>query len=167
MLKRLRPILLAALALLMAVPCGCDKLDDDRIPLMPVYIAFETAADWDVYGVAGALSSKEFIKDKRLPRNYPYTALSQTGFGGVLLLTDVLGSPAAYDLACPVERNRQFLVEVDPDDEYLAVCHECGSKYNVFSLRGHPVEGPAARHGYALRPYSVGKRGNSFMVVGN
>lgn len=108
---------------------------------------------------------KYFIRDTRQPSDFPYTATTFTGFGGVLLLSDVLGNPQAYDLACPVERKRDVRVRIKPDDEYLAECEECHSKYNVFSLTGHPVSGPAASKGYALRRYSVGAKGTNYMVV--
>ena len=147
------------------LPCGCEHLDDDRIPMEAVNIVFATPADWDVYGVAGAMSWKRFIRSERIPRDFPYTAMTYTGFGGILLLSDVLGTPQACDLACPVERKADVRVEVQPDDEFLAECPECHSRYNVFSLTGHPVSGPAADRGYALRRYRVGSMNGNYMVV--
>ena len=107
---------------------SCDRLDDDRIPVTPVNITFQTQADWDIYGVPGALSWKRFIRELRQPANFPYTEMTYTGFGGILLVCDVLGTPQAYDLACPVERSRDVRVNIDPKDEYLAVCPKCGSR---------------------------------------
>ena len=144
---------------------SCKHLDDDRVPVMPVNIVFATPADWDVYGVSGALSYKNFIRERRVPASFPYTALTYTGYGGVLLLCDVQGAPQAYDLSCPVEHKADVRVAIDEDDEFLARCPQCGSKYNVFSLTGHPVSGPAAKDGFALRRYRVGPQGSNYMVV--
>lgn len=134
---------------------GCDTLDDDRIPVHPVNISFSTVSDWDIYGVSGALTWRNFIREKREPSNYPYTEMTYTGFGGVLLVADVLGNPQAYDLACPVERHKETRLFINTEAEYLAECPVCGSRFNVFSLTGHPVSGEAAAKGYALRRYRV------------
>ncbi|MDE5628289.1 MAG: hypothetical protein K2I69_01875 [Muribaculaceae bacterium] len=133
---------------------ACQTIDDNRVPYAPVNLSFNTMADWNVYGISGALDYRSFIRDKRLPANYPYTASAYTGFGGVLLVGDVLGEPVAYDLACPVECKKDVRVVIDTED-MLARCPQCGSSYNVFSLRGHPVSGPAAQNGYGLRTYHV------------
>ena len=158
-------LLATAIAAAAMAVAACHHLDDDRIPVMPVNIVFATPADWDVYGVHGALSYKSFIREQRVPRNFPYTALTYTGYGGVLLLCDVRGVPQAYDLSCPVEHKADVRIAIDEDDEFLARCPTCGSTYDVFSLTGHPVGGPAAKDGYALRRYSVGAQGSNYMVV--
>lgn len=128
---------------------------------------FNTEADWVIYGVPGAMSYKRFIREDRVPASFPYTASTYTGFGGVLLLSDVMGNAQAYDLACPVECKATTRVHIVPEDEFLAECPVCHSKYNVFSLAGHPVSGIAAERGYALRKYFVGSgRGGAFKRVG-
>lgn len=163
-----RPLLCLAAGAVIAAAISCDRLDDDRVPLHPVNITFTTVADWDICGVSGALTWREFIKSERKPAKYAYTAMTYTGFGGVLLVGDMLGNPRAYDLSCPVERKADVRVAIDPDDEYLAVCPVCGSRYNVFSLMGHPVSGQAAEKGYALRPYRVeAGRGTDYMIIRN
>lgn len=135
---------------------SCDTLDDNRVPLRPVNIVFATEANWQIYGkVTGALMYNEFIKDLNEPSYFPWLASTYTGFSGVLLVCDAFGTPHAYDLCCPVENKQSVRVKISKDDEMLAVCPECGSKYNVFSLYGHPVSGPAVNRKYALRPYRV------------
>ncbi len=162
----LRKLGTAAIALLIAaIPCGCDHLDDDRIPVEAVNIVFATQADWTIYGVTGAMTWKRFIRSERIPRDFPYTAMTYTGFGGILLLCDVSGTPQAYDLACPMERKQNIRVTVNEDAEFLAECPECHSRYNVFSLSGHPVSGPAVDRGYALRRYHVSARDGNYMVI--
>lgn len=81
-------------------------------------------------------------------------------------MCDVLGTPQAFDLSCPVERSKDVRVFINEDNEYLAECPKCHSTYNVFSLLGHPVSGEAASKGYALRRYRVGTgRAGEYMVV--
>lgn len=145
---------------------ACHTIDDDRIPAAPVQISFPTVADWNVYGVAGALDHRSFIRELRQPANFPYTASTFTGFGGILLVCDVLGQPKAFDLACPVECKRDVRIQINPADN-LAHCHVCGSTYNVFSLNGSPVSGSAAQNGYGLRPYHVVRVNDlsSYMLV--
>lgn len=156
---------MAVAAIFAFISSACHTIDDDRIPVAPVDIVFNTVADWNIYGVAGAMDYRYFIRDLRKPSNYPYTAMTYTGFGGVLLVSDVMGNPQAYDLACPVEADKNVRVEID--DEFLAHCPKCGSTYNVFSLLGHPVSGRATELGYGLRRYHVGpgRNGAAYMVV--
>ncbi len=155
----------AVAALVLISATACHTIDDDRIPVVPVNIVFNTVADWNVYGVAGAMDYKYFIREQRKPANFPYTASTYTGFGGILLVTDVMNNPHAYDLSCPVEAENNVRVAID--DEMLARCPKCGSTYDVFSLQGHPVSGRASELGYGLRHYHVGPgRANSaYMVV--
>lgn len=153
---------LAALAILSA----CHKIDNKRIPPMPVYISFGTVGVWDTYGVAGATSYRRFIlsSTSREPANFPYTALSQTGFGGVLLVSDILGEPQAYDLACPVEVRQDVRVIVD-EEKNIARCPECNSEYDIYSNYGTPLSGPAATDGYGLERYHVGRGTSDYMLI--
>lgn len=144
---------------------ACHHINDDRVPATAVNILFPTVAQWNIYGVAGAMDHERFILEKRIPGNFPYTAMSYTGYGGILLVSDVLGDPKAYDLSCPVECKRDIRVEIDTD-KMLARCPKCGSTYDVFSLLGYPVGGPAAEKGYGLRRYYVGPgRDGSYMQI--
>lgn len=150
-----------------AVLQGCHKIDDERIPPLPVYIAFGTVGVWDTYGVAGATAHKQFILTDKLrePDNFPYTALSQTGFGGVLLVSDILGDPQAYDLACPVEVRQNVRVYVD-ETKNVARCRECESEYDIYSNYGSPLSGPAADYGYGLQRYHVSHGSSTeYMVI--
>lgn len=151
-----------AVASLMAA--GCHTINDDRIPPAPVNVPFITEAQWNLCGVAGAMDYNYFIREERVPPNYAYSAASQTGFGGVLLVGSVLGEPLAYDLACPVERSASVRISINAR-ELVAECPRCGSTYDVFSLGGHPLSGPAADKGYGLRRYHVGRGRVDFMVI--
>lgn len=146
---------------------GCNSLDDDRIPTAPVNIVFQTQHVWDAYGVGGAMQHKRFILKDRIPANFPYIATSATGFGGVLMVCDVQNNPKAFDLSCPVEARSDIRVHVDTE-EMVAVCDVCKSTYDVFTLPGHPLSGPAMENGYGLKRYRVteGSYGE-FRVVRN
>ena len=144
---------------------GCKHLDDDRIPPAPVRLEFRTVADWNLYGVPGALGYRRYIKSERIPANFPYVALSQTGFGGVLIVGDILGAPRAYDLACPVECKADVRIVID-EEASKAYCPKCKSVYDVFTNYGQPLSGPALEYGYGLRKYYVGAGSQGeYMVV--
>lgn len=144
---------------------GCHHIDDDRIPVMPVYIPFSSVGVWDLYGVSGAGQYRYFIKSEGKPSNYPYTATSATGFGGVLLMSDIHSQPVAYDLACPVECKATTRIAVD-SDELIARCPVCGSTYDVITNYGYPLSGPAAERGYGLQRYNVSlATGTTYMVI--
>lgn len=146
---------------------ACEHIDDDRIPPVGVYLSFFTQSDWDIYGVTGAADHKRFILTgrERVPADYPYSALSQTGFGGILLITNFLGEPQAFDLACPVEVQYNVRVAINAETTF-ARCPECHSEYDVFSNYGTPVSGPAVNYGYGLRRYSVSRGINGeYMTV--
>ncbi len=162
-----RCLSIASCLAVLAMCTSCHSLDDDRIPYAPVSLAFYTVHDWDTYGTPSALDHKRFIIQERIPSNFPYSASMATGFGGVLLVGDVLGEPRAYDLACPVEAKSSVRISVDKET-MLAECPVCHSTYDIFSLAGHPVSGKAAEKGFGLRVYRVGRgQGNFYMIVTN
>ncbi|MDE5594686.1 MAG: hypothetical protein K2I89_03835, partial [Muribaculaceae bacterium] len=145
---------------------GRERLDDQRSPPSPVNIAFPTVGDWNVLGVGGALDYRRFIKEELIPADYHYSAISATGFGGVLLVCDVNGNPVAYDLSCPVECKRDVRIFVNTD-ELVGECPKCHSTYDIFTLGGHPLSGQAAKDGFGLRRYNVGPGRGDYMLVSN
>lgn len=134
---------------------SCQHIDDDRIPPAPVRVAFNSVGEWDVYGVAGAGSYKYFIRSQQQPSGFPYTALTYTGFGGILLVSDIHGTPVAYDLACPVECRADVRIRVLAD-ELKAECPVCHSIYDIVTNHGQPLSGPAQKKHYGLCKYFVG-----------
>jgi len=160
--KALRIIAAVTLAAGLA---ACEHTDNERLPYAQVNITFWTQADWITYGPAGAAGHRDFIREKRIPADYPYTASTYTGFGGVLLCTDYNGSPLAYDLACPVECSHDVRVHINSD--LLAECPKCHSLYDVFALDGGAVGGPAARNHFGLTVYRVapGSQGEYLTVT--
>lgn len=160
--KHLLSFLICVLAL---GASSCKSLDDDRIPPAPVRITFPTVAEWQIYGTPGATDYKRFIKSEKIPSNYPWTALTETGYGGVLLCSDVHGAPVAYDLSCPVEIRPDIRIIVD-NEAMNAYCPKCHSVYDIFTNYGQPLSGPAAEDGYGLQKYYVGAgAAGEYMVV--
>ena len=152
---------LLAATLLLVVSGGCNTVDDDRIPSLAVNINLSTPDLWTVYGVSGYGDFRTFIYSLGEPRNFAYTVGSCTGFGGVLLVSGFnpftleAAVPMAYDLACPVELQADVRVRMVTGEETLpvAVCPECGSKYDVMERAGAPISGPALSDRYGLARY--------------
>ncbi len=144
-------ILLILLAVCVGVS-SCDEADDSRIPYMEVNIDLTTLGYWNTYGVSALGMSRRFIRQDKVPSNFPYTATTFTGYGGVLLVTDIQNYPLVYDLSCPVEKSATVRVEFD-SETLLARCPKCHSEYNVCEFYGSPVSGEAYTKKWSLRRY--------------
>lgn len=144
---------LLTLAMLTSM-ASCDSVDDQRIPAMPVRITFRTEAEWITHGVPGACDYRCFVKPLRIPSSFPYTALDETGYGGVMVIGDINGDFTAVDMSCPVESRPDIRIFV-PEGKLYAECPECGSTYEIFSNTGMPRSGMAAEQKYALTLYHV------------
>ena len=156
---------------------GCQSVDNERIPNMAVNISLADAGVWNTYGVSGFGSHRNFIytgSGNSQPTGFPYKYGSATGFGGVLLIegmdpfSAVTATPLAYDLACPVERKADIRVTISSED-YVAVCSQCHSTYDVTMGGGAPISGEAAtgKYKYALKSYRVVASGNGGYVIIN
>ena len=154
------------LAVLVAVAItgtGCDHIDDSRIPAFPVNVTFRGQQVWDVYGVHGALDHRRFIKDLNEPAGFYYVVSVCTGFGGLLLVCDVYGTPQVYDLACPVEMQRDVRVFINKNNE--SECPKCHSTYAVFENYGMPLSGRAADNHWGLTRYRIGTNGFDHIIT--
>ena len=168
--------LLLSLMAMLSAASSCNQVDDDRIPSLPVYINLSGAGMWNSYGVSGVGVSRNFINVQGTlsPAGFPYTANTYTGFGGVLLIggidpfTAEPNVPLAYDLACPVEKSPTTRVAVDAGS-LEAVCHVCGSRYDVLTAGGAPVAGPAltGKYKYGLRRYSCEPASGGGYIIHN
>lgn len=167
---------LLSLMLLLSALCACNQVDDDRIPSLPVYIDLRGAGMWNTYGVSGVGINRSFINWQGVvsPSDFPFTANTHLGFGGVLLIggidpfTTESNIPLAYDLSCPVEKSQTVRVYIDADD-LEAVCPKCGSRYDVVTAGGSPVGGPAltGEYKYGLRRYVCDPEQGGGYVVHN
>lgn len=144
---------------------SCIEINDDQIPSYPVSINLSTAGYWQTYGVTSPGMYRVFNVGERIPANYPYVATSRTGFGGVLLVSDIYsGEPCAYDMSCPVERRADVRIYVD-ESSYEAVCAKCGSHYDIMGGWGAPLSGKAVTNKVGLSRYRVVKMGAGYNVV--
>lgn len=144
---------LAGLLCMTAAVTSCSDSAGNRIPPAPVRITFFTVGDWTTYGVTGATDYVYFTREPRQPADFPFTAITETGWGGVVLVSDILGQPRAYDMSCPVEAKRDVRIRVD-QAKAIAICDKCGSTYSIFEL-GSALSGPAAADGWGLQAYTV------------
>lgn len=144
---------------------SCTEINDNQLPASLVKINLSTAGYWQTYGVASPGIYRMFVKSERIPANYPYNANIYTGFGGVLLVSDIYtGEPMAFDLSCPVERRANVRVTIE-EESYDAVCASCGSHYNVMGGWGAPISGKALTEKVGLTRYNVVKTGSGYNVV--
>ena len=150
---------IALIIAMLASLTACNKVDNRVVPNFTVRINLGTYALWTTYGVNGVGEYVIFNREKRLPSNFPYTADTYTGYGGVLIIKglDVATStyePLAYDLSCPVENRADVTLSIDPDN-FEAFCPQCNSRYNVLTGSGGPVKGTALSKKVGLRTYKV------------
>lgn len=152
--------LLSLLLLFLPLLFSCKSVDDDRIPYADVRLTFRTVGEWNIYGLpADAASARRYIFDPRNPAikepvDFPYTSLDRTGYGGLLLVADVIGELYAFDLACPVCVPRLSRLTID-NTNLCVRCPECESTYEVFTNPGMPASGPAAQRAFSLKRYHV------------
>lgn len=147
--------------------CACNNDNQNRIPYATVRLSFLTPGEWGLYGVSAACTYNEFVKPSIKPSGFFYTALSETGYGGVLLVANTLGEPMAYDLSCPVEAQRNIRITID-DENKIGICPKCGSTFNIY-YHGDALSGEAAQNRYSLKRYRVLMPGpqNEFAYITN
>ncbi len=167
-MNRLLNILLA-MAVLMSF-AGCDSLDDDRV-VGTCRIDLSMIGTWSIYGVNSVGDYKYFVKEKRIPSNFAYTATTYTGNGGVLLIgTTGTGTggivPAAYEMACPYCRKHSTLIAMDAAT-LEAYCPVCSSRFNVLLGSGQPISGPAYNKRYSLHRYRCTPSANGGYLITN
>lgn len=152
-------------AVLLSMAASCTEINDNQIPTVPVNINLSSAGYWQTYGVASPGAYRYFNKSERIPANYPYNANSFTGFGGVLLVSDLYtNTPIAYDMSCPVERRANIRVAINASS-YEAVCSSCGSHFDVMGGWGTPLSGKALTQKVGLNRYKVIKTGGGYNIV--
>jgi len=101
----------------------------------------------------------------------PRSALERLGFGGILVINGIgetLVNIYAYDLACPVEAQRE--IRVVPDNlssstaavktAFTATCPKCGAVFTIADGTGAPQSG--SKH--YLRSYKVTGSGTRYNI---
>jgi len=141
--------------ILLSAHTSCESIDDDRIPVVPVYVPFVNQAVWEqTLKNPAPLGHWRFIKNQRIPSSYSYSEMSATGYGGILLVIDFIDQAVAYDLSCPYEAKPDIRIEVN-ETTNMAECPKCHSTYFIYENYGQPESGPAADRRYGLRRYTV------------
>ncbi|MBQ1797748.1 MAG: hypothetical protein IIZ89_00085 [Muribaculaceae bacterium] len=158
------------MSLLAVLLCACDHVNNKEVPAYVVRIDLGTHAMWSTYGVSGVGDYRYFNREMGVPQNFPFNANTHTGYGGVLLMMALDAStgnyePVAYDGACPVENVQSTVVGINGKLE--AVCPKCGSRYNVLTGLGGPIDGVAHKSNYGLRIYKVRQSGSGGYVITN
>lgn len=159
-INRLRWACAVSVILMDCLFVACNKVDDDRIPSLPVNINLGDAGLWNRYGVHGFGIYKYFIPLLGEPQGFNYTVSTAAGYGGVLLIGGMdpynvnTEAVLAYDLACPIECKPDIRIAID-NTTFEAICPECGSHYDVTMGGGVPVSGVASegKHRSSLRRY--------------
>lgn len=170
---RAKGIIASVLGVVLTLLGGCDKVDDNRIPSVPVNISLASHDLWNTYGVSGYGQWRSFIRELRQPSGFTYTDRSATGYGGVLLIVatnpfDHAVGPMAYDLSCPVECRPDIRVSVHSDGLVpVAICPVCASHYDIMERGGAGTSGAALGDNVGLRRYECRPSGYGGYVIVN
>lgn len=136
--------------LLILLVCSCSKFEESDIPYAPVYLEIDLRFGDD--DLVGMYNHKSITKAR--------TAGEKTGYAGVLVVcgidSDGNTTYYAFDLCCPHEAKRNITVEAD--NAGVAVCPECGTKFDIGYGTGAPMEGVSQ---YPLRRYSVSPKSSA------
>ena len=152
MQKKLFPIpyfLFPILFFLLFLSCGKEE-PRDILPFAEVHFRI------DVNGFDNSLLNPLSYKVVTKPR----WQTDRIGYGGLLIVSGFNGEIFAYDLACPVERNRN--IRVVPSDNGTAVCPVCHSVFNTSFGLGSPVSGVAR---VSLQRYRVVRQSEGIYLV--
>ncbi|MDR2627978.1 MAG: hypothetical protein LBC40_08105 [Dysgonamonadaceae bacterium] len=107
---------------------SCSREEYSNIPYAPVNLV---------------LYPEDMIQLTASPISFtkPRNASDQLGYGGILIVRDIYTPDAyyAYDLACPVEAQRNICIQPD-DTGITATCSRCGSVFNIAN-GGYPESG--------------------------
>ena len=131
---------------------SCEEEYYTTIPYAPVHLELNLATlDYE-------LNTNLAYKIITQPR----IALDRLGFGGILIINgvgDYSVNLYAFDLACPVEAQRN--TKVVPDNSGItATCPKCGAVYSIATGTGTPQSG--SKH--YLRSYKVSGSGTQYTV---
>jgi hypothetical protein len=138
---------------------SCDDEIISTIPYAPVSLTLDLK--YEDSELRNPLIYKVFIKDSINDR----LASNRLGFGGILVINgrgeNMLVNLFAYDLACPVEVNRN--VRIKPNDLGEATCPQCGAVYMIANGSGAPISGSEN----FLKTYRVSPQMNDRYSVSN
>ncbi len=135
---------------------ACEEEVYTTIPNWPVHITMDL--DFEDDELNAALAVKSITQ--------PRKATDKIGYGGILVINGLsldgsLVNLYAYDLACPVEADRNKIVI--PNETGKAKCPHCGAVYDIILGYGIPESGTKLR----LRTYFVrpGNGENRYLIL--
>jgi len=150
------------LLVFIVVAFSCEKGYYTSIPTYPVNI--ELRLENMDYELNASLAYKTFTQ--------PRLAVDKLGFGGILVVNGMGENPVnlfAYDLACPVEAQRD--IRVVPDNlsssktniatAITATCPKCGAVFNIATGTGAPQSGTKL----LLKSYRVIGNGTQYTIT--
>lgn len=129
---------------------ACDDIDKSSIPDSPVYL------ERNINSEALELRTIGGYKVYTTPEQYG----DAVGYGGLVVIYGFNEQFYAFDLACPLEADRN--IRVVPNDAGQAVCETCGSVFSIGYGSGNRVSGPAKE---GLRRYNVSVYGTIIHVT--
>jgi argininosuccinate lyase len=134
---------------------ACDDELYSPIPNMPVSLTIDLSLrDVDLIP---SLATKTFATKR--------DEIDRTGFGGLLIINGYSANGEtnlyAYDLACPVEANRN--TKVIPDNTGKAKCPKCEASYSIAYGTGMPE----SKSKYPLKSYAVRRVGEKKYTILN
>lgn len=136
--------------LLIFLICSCSKIEESNIPYAPVYLEIDLR--FQDHDLIGMYNHKAITKAR--------TTIEKTGYAGVLVVCgiDSYGNTTyyAFDLCCPHEAKRNITIEAD--NAGVAVCPNCGTKFDIGYGTGAPMEGVSQ---YPLRRYRISPKSSS------
>ena len=135
------------------IALSCEKQYYTSIPDYPVNL--ELKLESLDYELNANLAYKRFTQ--------PRFAADKLGFGGILVINGMGENTInlyAFDLACPVESQRE--IRVVPDKSGVtATCPKCGAVFTIATGTGAPQSGTK----YYLKSYRVVGSGMQYTVV--
>ena len=162
-------IIVAWLLCLLPMATSCDHINNKQVPRYTVRLNLGNYGLWNTYGVSGVGDYRYLNRAKQLPANFPYNVNSYTGYGGVLIVMGLDSGtgnymPLAFDAACPVERDADVVVSIDPKN-FEAFCPKCGSRFNVLNGAGGPIGGVATQRKVGMSSYIVRASQNGGYII--
>ena len=148
------------LILFTGIVFSCEKEYYTTIPKFSVY--FELRLNNEDFELNTDLAYKTFTQPRLEVEK------GKIGYGGILVINGMT-ELFAYDLACPVEAQRNILIVPDNlssstspvPTAITATCPECGAVFNIASGAGAPQSGTK----YYLRSYRVVESGMKCIVT--
>jgi hypothetical protein len=133
---------------------SCEKEEQRQtVPFAPVHFRIDVGG-FD-HSLKNPLAYKIFTQAR--------VETDRVGYGGLLIVSSIDGNQIfAYDLACPVESNRN--ITITPTKNGTAVCTTCGSEFVTMYGLGTVKSGAARK---PLQRYSVQQQDLGVFLIRN